>query len=270
MGCFGWCVKQPMPGSLLGTGTFSKVELRSHPDHGRVAVKQYVLSDRLMAKREWNMLRACSHENVVRCFDMHVLHDCVELELEYVDSQTLTDAIMDRRCPSREGLIDQLLTVVEYLHTTVRVAHLDLKADNVMLTKEGCLKLIDFNLAYRYNLGEPEVGFFLATGTIVYTAPDVLRGRPTSAFKNDVWSVGVLIFCMIAGHFPFEVADETCPFFTMFLMSGWTNPSDRLRHVHTSCHFTVQEGHCLDLCLVAKGRDRANITAVRNLWTLTA
>ena len=89
--------------------------------------------------------------------------------------------------------------------------HRDLKSANVIVTKRGQVKLLDFGLVKRMALGPAEetqsLDGLTATGAIVgtlaYMAPEVLRGEPADA-RIDLWALGVILHDMVAGTKPFH------------------------------------------------------------------
>ena len=95
----------------------------------------------------------------------------------------------------------QMLSSIEYLHAQA-IVHRDLKPENFMfLTPEedSDLVLIDFGISTFFHRNKP---LNAAIGTVYYTAPEVLDGEYDE--RCDVWSVGVIVYLIIAGHVPFD------------------------------------------------------------------
>merc|ERR1719473_1104195 len=106
--------------------------------------------------------------------------------------------------------MSQLLAGVQHCHSC-GVAHRDLKLENVLLTKEGVVKVIDFGLSHIYQKGangdyDRSVPLREMCGSKSYAAPEVLSGAGYDGFLADVWSLGVCLFAMLSGFFPLDEA----------------------------------------------------------------
>jgi len=126
----------------------------------------------------------------------------------------LFDKVAGGDLPSEDagrGLFAQLVAGVRHAHDR-GVAHRDLKLENVLADADGALKLADFGLAHLHRARAGAGGGFEPEllkeycGSKSYCPPEMLAAQPYDAFVADVWSLGVCLFALLAGFFPFEEA----------------------------------------------------------------
>merc|ERR1711998_126736 len=90
------------------------------------------------------------------------------------------------------------------------MGHRDIKLENMMLAADETLKIIDFGLAHRYEVGPDglvkQTILFDSCGSKSYAAPEVLNGKGYYGFPVDVWSCAICLFAMLAGFFPLDEA----------------------------------------------------------------
>jgi len=108
------------------------------------------------------------------------------------------------------GFLRQLLAGVKHCHDN-GIAHRDLKLENVLLTKEGVVKVIDFGLSHQYKATsdgtyDRSVPLTDTCGSKSYAAPEVLAARGYDGYAADMWSIGVSLFAMLSGFFPLDEA----------------------------------------------------------------
>ena len=123
--------------------------------------------------------------------------------MEYVEGETLKDYI--RRQGRLSGtetvrITLQLLAALEYAHRA-GIVHRDIKPQNVMLDRDGNVKVMDFGIARAGDSGMTEAGSIL--GTAQYLAPEQAKGEPVDA-RSDLYSVGVVLYEMLTGAVPFK------------------------------------------------------------------
>lgn len=104
-----------------------------------------------------------------------------------------------------QKIFTQLVGAVSYVHNK-QCVHRDLKLENILLDKHGNVKLVDFGFTREYE-GKSN---YLQTwcGTVCYSAPEMLKGEKYAGEKVDVWSLGIILYALLAGELPFDEDDE--------------------------------------------------------------
>jgi serine/threonine protein kinase len=100
-----------------------------------------------------------------------------------------------------QKIFAQLVGAVTYVHN-MSCVHRDLKLENILLDKNENVKLCDFGFTREY---EGKMSYLQTfCGTVCYSAPEMLRGEKYAGEKVDVWSLGVILFALLAGELPFD------------------------------------------------------------------
>lgn len=125
--------------------------------------------------------------------------------MEYVDGRLLKDIIREGAVDSSEAvrIIDGVLTALEYSHRA-GVVHRDIKPGNIMITKTGQVKVMDFGIARAISDSATTVAQTTAIlGTASYFSPEQAKGESVDA-RTDLYSTGVVLFEMLTGRPPFR------------------------------------------------------------------
>ncbi|XP_002721582.4 uncharacterized protein [Oryctolagus cuniculus] len=198
--------------SALGWGSFGMVVLaRQASSQRQVAVKFFHLhaGDPFGTRRvtqEASIMQLLRHQNIVQLLEVGRVGHYHCLVMELVDGGDLYQHVMSRGGlpePKVMVMFDQILAAVGHCHAQ-RVAHRDLKLGNLLLDSQLNVKLADFGLSCHLPEGELVQGF---RGTPEYSAPEVFRQEPYDPFAADLWSLGVILFAMLAGAMPFSGKD---------------------------------------------------------------
>jgi 5'-AMP-activated protein kinase catalytic alpha subunit len=157
---------------------------------------------------ELTIVRLLNHPRIVRCHE--ILSDD---RAHFVVFELLHDGTLLHHLHVRDHFSEadvrvifaDILEGVCYLHGSVRVIHRDLKLENVMFDSDRRAKIIDFGLALVLPAEEESVAGEIC-GSLPYASPEMLSGRKCSK-ATDIWSLGVMLFALVTGFFPFE--DDT-------------------------------------------------------------
>jgi eukaryotic-like serine/threonine-protein kinase len=144
-----------------------------------------------------------SHPNIVGVYDQGADGQYLYLAMEYVPGRTLRELLRERGwLPWQEALavMDPVLAGLAAAHQA-EIVHRDVKPENVLLTDDGRVKVVDFGLARATAaVGNTRAGQII--GSVNYIAPEQVTGSPTDA-RTDVYSAGILLFEMLTGRQPF-------------------------------------------------------------------
>jgi eukaryotic-like serine/threonine-protein kinase len=205
----------------IGRGGMGSVWLASRADqeyHKKVAVKMVKRGmDSAEILRRFRMerqvLARLDHPNIARLIDGgSTAEGSPYLVMEYVEGTPI-----DQYCESHQSTISERLNLfrnvcaaVQYAHSNL-VVHRDIKAGNILVTKDGTPKLLDFGIAKLMDTdfsaaAAAETRPELRPMTLEYASPEQVRGEPITT-ASDVYSLGVLLYRLLTGRFPFEGAD---------------------------------------------------------------
>jgi hypothetical protein len=194
---------------LLGKGTFGMVYRAMDLDTNRIiAVKEITIAPGSMKpeqldtiRREIAILQKLDHPNIVQCLGEHWDgHQHLRIFMEYVAGGTISALIRSfgpLSEPQASRYTAQMLRGLSYLHAK-RIAHRDLKGDNLLVDVDGGLKLADFGTAKELATRSKSVA-----GTAYFMAPEVIRGVG-HGIEADVWSAGCCVVEMLQGKPPFS------------------------------------------------------------------
>jgi len=179
------------------------------------------------AIREISILKELQHPNIVRLHDVIHTEKKLTLVFEFCDEdlkkhldQAAAEGMTDQ---SIKANLFQLLAGVAFCHDR-RVLHRDLKPQNLLVNKDGELKLADFGLARAF--GIPVRSYTHEVVTLWYRAPDVLMGSRKYSTPVDIWSVGCIFGEMSAGRPLFPGTSDADQLKRIFNVQGTPNDTE--------------------------------------------
>lgn len=204
---------------LLGEGGMGVVYLARREDLGSVAALKILRDAWLSPARrerfaaEQRTLAHLHHPSIAQLHDAGALADGTPwFVMEYVEGVPLTTYCRER-ATSLEGRLELFRSVcraVQYAHGQA-VIHRDLKPSNILVTADGQVKLLDFGIAKHLEESHGEVDQ-TRTGmrmmTPAYASPEQIRGERVG-IQTDVYSLGVILYELLAGRPPFDLAGKT-------------------------------------------------------------
>jgi serine/threonine protein kinase/Flp pilus assembly protein TadD len=166
-------------------------------------------------EREAQAASALNHPNIVTIYELLVDHDASYIVMEYIDGDPLNELIPPNGLPPEKALkyATQLADALGCAHEA-GIIHRDLKPQNILISKRGHVKVLDFGVAkLQSNPGhEPNSGGELTTpgafvGTTHYAAPEQLFGGMVD-HRADIYALGVVLYQMFSGHLPFTAGNQ--------------------------------------------------------------
>jgi len=156
-------------------------------------------------EREAQAVAKLRHDNILEIFDYSGLDSQSSyIVTEFIDGQTLKQFLTERTLRHTEVAAMISVEVCEALGHAhgVGVLHRDVKPENVMVRKDGLLKLMDFGIAQVLDLERMTVTGQLL-GSPAYMAPEIVEGKQLD-FRTDVFSVGIMLYLLATGNLPFS------------------------------------------------------------------
>jgi serine/threonine protein kinase/tetratricopeptide (TPR) repeat protein len=159
-------------------------------------------------EREAKLASSLDHPNICTIFGLHKVGDIQFIAMQYIEGRNVRQLVDGRPLDLRRALSIAIQVTDALAAAHARgIAHRDIKARNVMVTRSGTVKVLDFGLAKLIHNATPsdpqltEVG--VPYGTSTYAAPEQAQGLKAD-HRADIFSTGVLLYEMLAGSWPFR------------------------------------------------------------------
>ncbi|ORZ00968.1 kinase-like domain-containing protein [Syncephalastrum racemosum] len=203
--------------STLGSGAMGKVKLGVHyaPPYHKIAIKIVPRQSRTnttdkrddkeeRTRREASILYLLKHPYIVSLQEPIVTEsNYYYLLMEYVSGGQLLDYIISHgklKEKHARRFARQIMSALDYCHRN-SIVHRDLKIENILISRAGHVKIIDFGLS---NLFSPSSQLSTFCGSLYFAAPELLQGKLYTGPEVDVWSFGVVLYVLVCGKVPFD------------------------------------------------------------------
>ena len=200
---------------LINYGHYSVVYKSYCPERSKeVAIKKIEGGNLTKAKLnkiidEIRIFKSVIHPNINQYYDAYLKNNNIFIVQEYCRGDDLLNYMNIKNGIFTEEeakqIIRHIVLAVQHCHQS-DIIHRDIKPENIIFLTEDKdptkLKLIDFGLAIAYKPFERHTPLSAKVGTHKYIAPEVIRGNYT--YKCDIWSIGVIMYILLFGEFPFK------------------------------------------------------------------
>jgi len=197
-------------GKTLGEGAYGKVRLATHLlTNERVAVKTFEKSKltepqaRSRVAREIRILKALSHPNIIKLYEVVDVPFKIYLIMQFSSGGDLCKYVRENRKLSEAEscrLFVQIVQGLEHCHNS-GIVHRDVKLDNLLIDENKNIKIVDFGFSVSFKPGQK---LKKACGSPSYAAPEIVARKPYNPTSVDIWSLGVVLYAMVCGYFPFQ------------------------------------------------------------------
>ena len=208
-------------GRTLGKGAYAIVKVCTNKiTKEKYAVKIYEKSKlndgskKKCVSREIEILKRINHNNIAKLYDVITTDKQILILQELVIGISLREyynneirnqkGISEHKSNIFKKIFKQIFDAMNYIHKK-NIAHRDIKLENILMTKNYEIKIIDFGFGM-YNPENKLQNFFC--GTPNYMAPEIAFKRPYNGQKADLWSLGVLVYKLFCADFPFKGKNE--------------------------------------------------------------
>lgn len=189
-------------------------------------------------KSEYSIGHSCHHPNIIKCVRLCNSQSQWSQVMEWCEGGTLYEIIDNKlltEMPAMECIFRQLMRGLDYLHSH-GIAHRDIKPENLLMTRTGCLKIIDFGLSEVFSglhpgirgggecgvdMGEVRLSSPALYGSEPYKSPEVEKAEVEFDPRGlDIWSCAIILLVMMFKRHPWVRCSEENPQFKQF-MTGW-------------------------------------------------
>jgi len=155
--------------------------------------------------RELRYARRITHENVIRIYDFLTFGQSYAISMEYFESHSLSAYLQNGVRITPRTAVKVIQAICSGMHAAhqVHVIHRDLKPGNILVNRDGLLKVVDFGLASAAIEGDSRVTKTGAmVGTPAYMSPEQIRGEELNV-RTDIYGLGVIMYEMFTGRLPY-------------------------------------------------------------------
>ena len=200
----------------IGSGSYAEVYKAFHRNNKKtVAVKVIDLRKTEEHYRcnflpnEVAVMKTCKHFNIIKIYQLIQTQNRVIMVMEFAPRGTMADWLKESgilKETTAHMVFTQIVDAIHCLHSN-RIAHRDLKLENILLTQNYDPKISDFSYATMFGPNDPPLST-LFCGSLPYFSPEILLRKPHNPLISDIWSLGVCFYIILNDCLPFRVGDD--------------------------------------------------------------
>lgn len=177
-------------------------------------------------KKEAHIVRSLNHENIIRVYDMVERYRTIFIIMEYLEGESVLEKIQyQKKIPPQTAIryLIQVCQAIQYANDA-GILHRDINPGNLMVSKDGRVKLVDFGIAC--SIQEDDDIF---DGAFSYLAPELLKGERAS-LQSDLYALGISAFEMVTGFRPYP-EDDPAQFTHLRCMTEIADPRQQVPEI---------------------------------------
>ncbi len=200
----------------IGTGSMGEVWRAHDVDTNQVVAIKFLKVDILKKRsrevyierflREGKITTGIDHNNIVKVHKAGLEDGTYFIVMEYIDGTSLSDHMkMNKGLLDESEIIEMVIAVSNALKEALasNVIHRDVKPDNILISRDGTVKLADLSFAKKLDCDESLTAKGKIIGTPSYTAPEQILNASNVDHRSDIYSLGATMYHMATGEVPF-------------------------------------------------------------------
>ncbi|KAI8334413.1 kinase-like domain-containing protein [Chlamydoabsidia padenii] len=202
---------------------------------------------------ESDLLHSLHHPHLVNWIDYFEDTNYLYLVTDYVNGSVIIDLHQNTKTPLDlslcHSIFTQLVALLEYLHEQ-NIIHGDIKPDNILLTKDNQIKLIDFGSAIQLN----HTNHTIIRRTPAFTPPECTTTQSNNETATDIWCLGMTLYCMVYGKLPYDSSHSIDLYHHIATLTSIPHESDTM---------DPQLCHLIDQMLKISPTDRITLDQIK-------
>ena len=199
----------------ITNGSYCKIYLgKSKYTGDKVAIKVInkiylleIMEDLLLIKRQLEILKVIKHRNILTLYEIYESPNYIFIVMEYIPGNNLCEILVRKRRFSEEEakkIFVQLVDALNYLHK-MNICHRNITSNHILFDINNIPKLISFTYSTFYEKKQELKDSF---GSLCHSCPEIISESPYNPELSDTWSLGTVLYTMVAGYLPFSEEND--------------------------------------------------------------